>query len=159
MLARGVLERSAMSNEGINKVLLLGNLGSEPELRMTPGGQPLLTFRMATTEVYYDKEKVKQERTEWHTVTLWGKRGESLARYLSKGSRVFVEGRIHNSSYEKDGVKRYKSEVVALDLKFAGGARRDRDPESEIGPLDTPSNGAFSRPSLPASIPTSELPF
>jgi single-strand DNA-binding protein len=76
--------------EGLNKVMLLGNLGADPELRVTQGGQAILKLRLATTENYMDSNNVRQERTEWHQVTLWGKRGESLAKLLKKGERIFA---------------------------------------------------------------------
>lgn len=109
-------------SEGVNRVMLLGNLGADAELRMTPGGQAVLKFRLATTEGYQDRAGQRQERTEWHQVVLWGKRGEALSRYLTKGTRVFVEGGLRTSSYDdRDGNKRYKTEVVANNLVFAGG--------------------------------------
>src|SRR6185295_7513166 len=106
--------------EGLNKVLLLGNLGADPELKVTQGGQAILKLRLATTESYLDRNNTRQERTEWHSVTLWGKRGEALAKFLQKGERIFVEGRIQTSSYEKDGEKRYRTEVVANNIILAG---------------------------------------
>ena len=106
--------------EGLNKVLLLGNLGADPELRVTPGGQAVLKLRLATTESYLDRNNARQERTEWHSVTLWGKRGEALSKFLTKGERIFVEGSIRTSSYEKDGEKRYRTEVVANNIILAG---------------------------------------
>ncbi|HVJ93207.1 MAG TPA: single-stranded DNA-binding protein [Labilithrix sp.] len=106
--------------EGLNKVMLLGNLGADPELRVTSGGQSVLKLRLATTETYLDRNNARQERTEWHAVTLWGKRGEALAKFLSKGERIFVEGRLQTSSYEKDGEKRYRTEVVANNIILAG---------------------------------------
>lgn len=109
--------------EGLNKVLLLGNLGADPELRMTPGGQAVLKLRLATTESYLDRNQTRQERTEWHQVTVWGKRGEALAKILSKGSSIFVEGGIRTSSYEKDGEKRYRTEIVANNILLTGGRR------------------------------------
>jgi single-strand DNA-binding protein len=106
-------------SEGLNKVLLLGNLGADPELKTTQGGA-VLKLRLATTESYVDRDSVRQERTEWHRVTLWGKRGEALAKILRKGERVFVEGRISTTSYEKDGEKRYSTEVVATNVILSG---------------------------------------
>ena len=85
--------------EGLNKVMLLGNLGADPELRMTAGGQAILKLRLATTETYLDKSNVRQERTEWHSITVWGKRGEALAKILAKGSNIFIEGSLRTSRY------------------------------------------------------------
>ena len=84
--------------EGLNKVLLLGNLGADPELRVTPGGQAVLKLRLATTETYLDRNNTRQERTEWHSVTVWGKRGEALAKFLKKGERLFVS--LHASNHD-----------------------------------------------------------
>jgi single-strand DNA-binding protein len=109
--------------EGLNKVMLLGNLGADPELRMTQGGQAILKLRLATSETYLDKSNVRQERTEWHSITVWGKRGEALAKILAKGSRIFVEGGLRTSSYDdKNGEKRYRTEIVASNILLAGGA-------------------------------------
>jgi single-strand DNA-binding protein len=108
--------------EGLNKVLLLGNLGADPELKMTPGGNAVLKLRLATSESYLDRNKQRQERTEWHRVTIWGRRAEALARILSKGSRIFVEGGLRTSSYEdRDGNKRYTTEIVASNILLQGG--------------------------------------
>ena len=107
-------------SEGLNKVMLLGNLGSDPELRMTQGGQAILKLRLATTEKFKNREEQWQERTEWHQVSLWGKRGEALSKILTKGDRLFVEGSIRTSSYEKDGEKRYRTEVVASNVILNG---------------------------------------
>ena len=106
--------------EGLNKVLLLGNLGADPELKVTQGGQSVLKLRLATTESYLDRNNTRQERTEWHRVTLWGKRAEALSKFLQKGERIFVEGRIQTSSYDKDGEKRYSTEIVANNIILAG---------------------------------------
>jgi single-strand DNA-binding protein len=106
--------------EGLNKVMLLGNLGADPELKMTQGGQAVLKLRLATTETYLDKNQTRQERTEWHSVTLWGKRGEALAKFLTKGERIFVEGSLRTSSYEKNGEKRYSTEINASNIILAG---------------------------------------
>jgi single-strand DNA-binding protein len=106
--------------EGLNKVMLLGNLGADPELKMTAGGQAVLKLRLATTETYLDKNQTRQERTEWHQVTLWGKRGEALSKFLTKGERIFVEGSLRTSSYEKNGEKRYSTEINATNIILAG---------------------------------------
>jgi single-strand DNA-binding protein len=107
--------------EGLNRVLLLGNLGADPELRVTSGGQSVLKLRLATSETYLDKNRVRQERTEWHSVVVWGKRAEALGKFLTKGSRLFVEGGLRTSSYDdKEGNKRYRTEVVASNIILAG---------------------------------------
>lgn len=108
--------------EGLNRVTLIGNLGQEPELRYTQGGQAVLNLRIATTESFVNRDRERQERTEWHTVVMWGKRGEALAKFLSKGSRICVEGRLQTRSWEaKDGGKRYTTEVVATNILLLGG--------------------------------------
>jgi single-strand DNA-binding protein len=114
-----------MASEGLNRVMLLGNLGADPELRMTNGGQAVLKLRLATSETYLDRNKARQERTDWHSIVVWGKRAEGLAKILSKGSRIFVEGRLQTSTYDdRDGNKRYRTEVVANNILLAGGAGR-----------------------------------
>ena len=91
----------------VNKVILIGNLGNDPEVRYTQGGQAVTELRMATTEQWADKEGQKQERTEWHSVQVWGKTAEHCAQYLAKGRSVYVEGRLESREYaDKDGVKR-----------------------------------------------------
>jgi single-strand DNA-binding protein len=107
--------------EGLNKVMLMGNLGADPELRVTSGGQSVLKLRLATSETYLDKNRVRQERTEWHSVVVWGKRAEALSKFLTKGSRLFVEGGLRTSSYDdKEGHKRYRTEIVANNIILAG---------------------------------------
>jgi single-strand DNA-binding protein len=107
--------------EGLNRVMLLGNLGADPELRMTSGGQAVLKLRLATSETYLDKNRQRQERTEWHNVVIWGKRAEALAKILTKGSRIFVEGGLRTSSYDdRDGNKRYRTEVVSSNILLQG---------------------------------------
>lgn len=113
--------------DGLNKVMLLGNLGADPELKMTQGGQAVLKLRLATSESYLDRNNTRQERTEWHSVTVWGKRAEGLARILTKGERVFVEGGLRTSSYEKNGEKRYSTEVNATNV-ILNGAKSDPRP-------------------------------
>src|SRR5688500_4946913 len=107
--------------EGLNRVMLLGNLGADPELRVTSGVQSVLKLRMATSETYLDKNRVRQERTEWHSVVVWGKRAEALSKFVTKGSRLFIEGGLRTSSYDdKEGNKRYRTEIVANNIILAG---------------------------------------
>lgn len=109
--------------EGLNRVMLLGHLGADPELRVTPGGQAVLKLRLATNETYLNRSNVRQERTEWHRVTVWGRRAEALGKILQKGNLLFVEGRLQTSSYEKNGEKRYSTEIVANNIVLPGSGR------------------------------------
>lgn len=106
----------------LNKVLLIGNLGRDPEVRFTPGGQAVARFSIATSETWNDKEGQRQERTEWHNIVVWGKQGEHCGQYLSKGRQVFIEGSIRSRQYDdKDGNKKYITEIVAQRVQFLGG--------------------------------------
>lgn len=108
--------------EGLNRVILLGNLGADPELRMTNGGTAVLNIRMATSESYLDRDKQRQERTEWHRVVIWGRRAEALGKILKKGDRILIEGSLRTSSYEdRDGNKKYTTEIVANNVVLSGG--------------------------------------
>lgn len=107
-------------SDGMNKVLLLGNLGANPELRFTAGGTAVLNFRVATSETFLDRNKEPQSRTDWHSVVVWGARAQGLAKVLSKGTMVLVEGGLRSSSYEKDGVRRYKTEIHAKEIHLVG---------------------------------------
>jgi len=116
--------------EGLNRVMLIGNLGQTPELRYTQGGQAVLKLRMATNERYKDRNGEWQDRAEWHTVVVWGKRGEGLNKVLAKGSQLYVEGRLQTRSWEDNkGQQRYTTEVVARDVLLLGG--RGRGPAEE----------------------------
>jgi single-strand DNA-binding protein len=107
--------------DGLNRVMLLGNLGADPELRVTSGGQSVLKLRLATSESYLDKNRVRQERTEWHSVVVWGKRAEALGKFLTKGSRLFIEGGLRTSTYDdKEGNKKYRTEIVASNIILSG---------------------------------------
>lgn len=113
----------------LNKVQLIGNLGRDAELRYTPGGQPVASFNMATTETWNDKSGQKQERTEWHRIVTWGKTSEALAEYLVKGKQVYVEGKLQTRSWEdKDGVKRYTTEIRSDRIVLLGGGPRNQAP-------------------------------
>jgi single-strand DNA-binding protein len=115
----------------LNKVLLIGNLGKDPELRYTPDGLAILKFSIATSEYFNDKSGSKQERTTWHNIIVFGKLGQTLANYLSKGKQVFVEGRINNRSYDdKDGNKKYITEIVATNIVMLGAKGGGGSPET-----------------------------
>jgi single-strand DNA-binding protein len=130
--------------EGLNRVMLLGNLGADPELRVTPGGQAVLKLRLATNESYLDRNNVRQERTEWHRVTVWGRRAEALGKILTKGDSLFIEGRLQTSSYEKNGEKRYSTEVVANNIVLPGRGRGEGAgaPREGGAPRREPRSGA-----------------
>ncbi|MGH9254709.1 MAG: single-stranded DNA-binding protein [Vicinamibacterales bacterium] len=129
----------------VNRVILVGNLGRDAELRYTPGGAAVATLSLATTEVWNDKQGQRQEKTEWHRVVLWGKQAETLQEYLVKGKQVYVEGRLQTRQWDdKEGNKRYTTEIKAdrVTLLGGGGGTRtggmDRGPSPSTGPDDAP---------------------
>jgi len=107
---------------GINKVILIGRLGSDPEVRYTPSGVAVANFSVATSEEWKDKDSgEKKERTEWHRIVAWRRLGEICGEYLSKGKQVYVEGRIQTRSWDdRDGNKKYTTEIIANDIQFLG---------------------------------------
>lgn len=110
---------------GVNKVILIGNLGADPEVRFTPGGQAVANFRVATNESWNDKNGQKQERTEWHRIVVWGKLAELCGEYLKKGRQAYVEGRLQTREWtDKEGKKNYTTEIVANTVQFLGGGGR-----------------------------------
>ena len=110
-----------MASRGLNKVMLIGHVGRDPEVKYTPGGAALAKFSVATNEVYKDKEGNQQDRTEWHRILTWGRTAEVMGEYLKKGQLVYVEGRLQTSSWnDKDGNKRYITEIVASNVQFLG---------------------------------------
>ena len=102
----------------VNKVLLVGNLGSDPEVRYTQGGTAVASLSIATTESYKDKDGNKQDQTEWHKVVAWGRLAEICGEYLTKGSKIYIEGKLQTRMWEKDGVKHYTTEIVAREMKM-----------------------------------------
>jgi single-strand DNA-binding protein len=107
---------------GVNKVILIGNLGADPEVRFTPGGQAVANFRIATSDTWTDKNGQKQERTEWHRIVVWGKLAELCGEYLKKGRQCYVEGRLQTREWtDKENRKNYTTEVVANAVTFLGG--------------------------------------
>lgn len=107
---------------GVNKVILIGNLGRDPELRYTQGGSAVAQLSVATTRTYTNRNNERVDETEWHRVVVWGKQAEFCNQYLTKGRQVYVEGRLQTRSWDdKDGNKRYSTEVVADTVQFLGG--------------------------------------
>lgn len=106
---------------GVNKVILVGNLGNDPDVKYTQGGTAITTLSIATTSVRKDRDGNTQEKTEWHRVKLFGKLGEIAGEYLRKGRQVYIEGRLEYGSYEKDGVKHYTTDIVADEMQMIGG--------------------------------------
>ncbi len=115
---------------GVNKVILVGNLGKDPEVRYLEGGTAVANFSLATTETYKDKGGNRVEQTEWHNVVLWRGLAEVAEKYLKKGSQVYVEGKLRTRAWDdKDGVKRYSTEIIADNMTMLGG-KRDEAKES-----------------------------
>jgi single-strand DNA-binding protein len=147
----------------VNKVILIGNLGADPELRYTNTGTAVANFRIATNEVWTDKNGEKQERTEWHQIVVWGKQGENCGKYLKKGRPVFVEGRLQTRSWEdQSGNKRYTTEVVAQAVQFLGGRGESGGADSSWESSGSQTN--FSDESPDVTVPSSsasddDLPF
>ena len=138
----------------VNKVVLIGNLGKDPEIRYTQGGDPIANFSLATSEAWTDKSGQKQERTEWHNVVVWGKQAETCGQYLAKGRQVYVEGSIRTRQYDdKDGNRRYMTEVIAQRVQFLGGGGGGRGAEARGGTADEPPAPA------PAAAEDDDVPF
>jgi single-strand DNA-binding protein len=124
---------------GINKVILIGRLGRDPEMRYTPDGTAVANFSIATSDEWKDKDSgEKKERTEWHRIVAWRKLGELCGEYLSKGRQVYIEGKLQTRDWQdKDGNKRYTTEIVATDVQFLGARDAgDRQSAPSNGPAD-----------------------
>ena len=136
----------------INKAIVIGNLGQDPDLRYTPSGAAVCTLSIATTEVRKDQSGKRIENTEWHKVIVWNKPAENCAKYLSKGRSVYVEGRIKTRSWDdQGGQKRYSTEIVAQTIQFIGGAKPEanRSQESDV-------QQSFGEPE---SVSLDDIPF
>ena len=130
---------------GINKVILVGNLGKDPELSYLPSGQSVAKFSLATSRSYKDKSGELKEETEWHNIVAWGKLGEICAQYLSKGRQAYIEGRIQTRTWEgRDGNKRTSVDIVASDVQMLGG-------RGEGGSGGAPRSSSETRSSAPAA--------
>ena len=150
----------------VNKVILVGNLGRDAELRYTPGGAAVATLNMATTEVWNDKGGQRQEKTEWHRIVLWGKTAESLNEYLTKGKQIYVEGRLQTRQWDdKDGNKRYTTEirgdrVVLLGGGGGGGGARGGGMARGASDESMGGGGHASSPDIPDQpLTDDDIPF
>jgi single-strand DNA-binding protein len=133
---------------GVNKAILIGNLGADPEVRFTPGGQAVANFRIATSESWTDKSGQKQERTEWHRIVVWGKLAELCGEYLAKGRQCFVEGRLQTREWtDKENRKNYTTEIIANNVVFLGA----RDPAAAASYRSKPRNGSEEYGAPPAA--------
>jgi single-strand DNA-binding protein len=142
----------------VNKVILVGNLGRDAELRYTPGGAAVATLNLATTEVWNDKGGQRQEKTEWHRIVLWGKQAESLQEYLTKGKQIYVEGRLQTRQWDdKDGNKRYTTEIKADRITLLGGGGGGRGASVDRGGAAMSHGGGDEPPMEP--ITDDDIPF
>ena len=124
---------------GVNKVILIGRLGADPEIRYTPNGSAVATFRIATSENWTNKDGEREERTEWHRIVAFGRLGEICGEYLSKGKQVYIEGRLQTRSWEdRDGIKRWVTEIVATNMQMLGSPPQpgEEPPVSETEPSE-----------------------
>jgi single-strand DNA-binding protein len=127
----------------LNKVLLIGNLGRDPELRYTPSGRAVANFSMATTEQWKDKEGQRQDRTDWHNIVLWGRQAEIAKDYLRKGKQIYLEGRIQTRSYEdKDGNKKWITEIIGDRFLMLGRKGDQGDTADEFPPPPEPNSAS-----------------
>ncbi|NLR92875.1 MULTISPECIES: single-stranded DNA-binding protein [Flammeovirga] len=145
---------------GVNKVILVGNLGRDPEVRHLEGGASVATFSLATSESYTDRDGNRQTQTEWHNIVMWRGLATIAERYLKKGSKIYLEGKLTTRSYEKDGITRYATEVVARDMVML-----DNRPEGQVGnnayapptAADAPSQAQAASPAPAAAAATPDL--
>jgi single-strand DNA-binding protein len=154
--------------KSVNKVILVGNLGKDPEVKYTPSGVPVAKFSLATNERYKDKAGEWQDRTEWHNIVAWQRLAEIVGEYVKKGSKVYIEGRLQTSSWEdkQSGEKKYRTEIIAQDLVLLGG-RGEGDGEGRVSRGASAGASADQRASHadeaaqahPAEITDEDIPF
>ena len=141
----------------VNKVILVGNLGRDAEVRYTPGGAAVARFSIATTEVWNDKSGQRQERTEWHNIDLWGKQAETLTEYLVKGKQVYIEGRLQTDEYtDKEGMKRKSTKVRCDKVVLLGGGGGGRGASMERGEA---TGGSASHAETSEPLTDDDIPF
>ncbi len=149
----------------VNRVQLLGNLGHSPDVKYTAEGTAVANFTMATTDTWKDKSGEKHESTEWHRIVVWRGLAEIAGKYLHKGSKVFVDGKLQTREWEKDGVKRHTTEIVASELVLLDGRQDDGDPgpaaQEPRAPSSRPAQGeqGAEEPYHPSADGENDLPF
>jgi len=144
-----------MASRSLNKVMLIGNLGKDPEIRFIPSGTAVANFSVATTESWTGKDGNKEEKTEWHKIVAWGKLAEIINQYLSKGERVYIEGRLQTREWEdRDGNKRWTTEIVANQMIMLGGRG-----EGATGGRSTGSTKKAEEPPPDDNAPEDDIPF
>ncbi len=153
-----------MASRSVNKVILIGNLGADPELRHTPGNVPVVNFTVATNESWVNRDGAREERTEWHRVVAWRKLAEICNEYLRKGTQVYIEGRLQTRTWEdQSGQKRYMTEIVADEMVILGG-RGGGSGEGQMGGKAFSDDGPYGGDSFddfqpPAGKGEDDLPF
>ncbi|MBS0200485.1 MAG: single-stranded DNA-binding protein [Proteobacteria bacterium] len=147
-------------SKGINKVMLVGNLGNDPEVKYTQGGMAICTLSVATTTSRKDKDGNWQDKTEWHRVKLFGKLGEIAGEYLSKGREVYIEGRIEYGSYEKAGVKQYTTDIIGDEMQMLGGRGERQDSGGGRAPAQArPQRAVAGAETFGNDIESDDIPF
>lgn len=152
--------------KSVNKVILIGNLGKDPEVKYTPSGTPVAKFSIATNERYKDKAGEWQDRTEWHNIVAWQRLAEIVGEYVKKGSKIYIEGRLQTSSWEdkQSGEKKYRTEIIAQDLVLLGG-KGEGDGEGRASRGASAAASFDQRPAHsqeephPAEITDEDIPF
>lgn len=146
--------------KSVNKVILVGNLGKDPEVKFTPSGVPVAKFSLATNERFKSKSGEWEERTEWHNIIAWQRLAEIVGEYVKKGSKIYIEGRLQTSSWDdkQSGEKKYKTEIVASDLVLLGGESGERGERPAAREPVAAGNGRSSAHD-PAEITDEDIPF
>ena len=140
---------------GLNKIMVIGNVGTDPEMRYTPNGSPVTSFRIATTRTYNNQSSERVQETEWFTVVAWNQLAEQVNQYLSKGRRAYVEGRLHSHSYQgNDGQMRFRNEIIANRVLFL-----DRPGSGEQGSEDYGASGSGGYNDYDSPSAADDLPF
>ncbi len=142
---------------GLNKIMVIGNVGTDPEMRYTPSGSPVTSFRLATSRRYNTQDGERREETEWFTIVAWSQLAEQVNQYLSKGRRAYVEGRLHSHSFQgNDGQMRFRNEIIAERVLFLDRAGSGEQQSGEAGESSVP---AASEPQAPEPASADDLPF